>query len=191
MTFYKQLKKIIIYHLIAGIIFSSVLFTAISLEKYEENLLDATSRNLSMKATIIKLDRVSADMESEIKYMESEKEYMEILLLSDFSKSSPEKFIFMAIDDMKIKMPWAEMSIADIKEIDDEIYLSLDIRIPVYNYTTLLNYIGYLASLKFPYYTIENFTIIKLPQPPEDVICNIKGKLRIPIMHKEKETVKQ
>jgi ferredoxin-fold anticodon binding domain-containing protein len=189
MTLYKQLRKIIIYHLIAGIVFSLVLFTAISLKKYEESLLDVTSRNLSMKTKIIELERVRADMESEIKYMESEKEYMEILLLSDFSKSSPEKFILLAIDDMKIKMPWAEMSIADIKEIDDEIYLSLDIRIPVYDYTTLLNYIGYLATLKFPFYTIENFTIIKSQQPPEDVICNIKGMLRIPIMHKE--TVKQ
>lgn len=177
-----KLYKIIIYHLIAGIVLSLVLFTAISLKKYEENLLDATSRNLSIKTKIIK-------MESEIKYMASEKEYMEILLLSDFSKSSPEKFILMAIDDMKIKMPWAEMNIADIKETNDEIYLPLDIRIPVYDYTTLLNYIGYLASLKFPYYTIENFTIIKSQQPPEDVICNIKGMLRIPIMHKE--TVKQ
>ncbi len=182
---YEQLKKIIIYHLIAGIVFSSVLFTAISLKKYEESLLDATSKNLSMKTKIIKLERARADMESEIKYMTSEIKYMESLLLSDFSESSPEKFIFMAIDDMKIKMPWAEVKIADIKETNDEIYLPLDIRIPVYDYTTLLNYIGYLASLKFPYYTIKNFTIIKSQQPPEDVICDIKGMLRMPIMHKE------
>ncbi len=189
MTPYKQLKKYIIYHLIAGIVFSLVLFTTISLKKYGESLLDVASRNLSMKTKIVELERVRTDMESAIKYMASEKKYMDSLLLSDFSKSSPEKFILMAIDDIKTKMPWADVKIADINETNDEISLPLDITIPVYDYPTLLNNIGYLASLKFPYYTIEKFSIIKSLQPPESVTCNIKGILRIPITHKE--TVKQ
>lgn len=175
MMFYKQLKKNIIYYLIAGIVFSLFLFTAIILNKYEKHISDEINKTISVKIKIIEMNHKRADMESEIKYIESS-------LPSDFNKKAPQEFIFMALDDIKMTLPWSEVGTANtIEEKDSELSLSVNIKVPVYNYTTLLNYIGYLESLKFPYYTIENVTITKLQQPPENVTCNIKGILRMPI----------
>ncbi len=182
---YEQLKKIIIYHLIAGIVFSFVLFTAIALNKYEDSVLNGISKNMSIKTKIIKMRQARADMESEIKHMKSEIKYMESVLLSDFTSMAPEEFISMALDDIKANLlPWTQLRVGNIEEEDSEVYVSVEMTIPVYDYTTLLNYIGYLESLKFPYYTIKNVTMTKLQDQPEEVICDIRGILRMPILSK-------
>lgn len=184
---YEQLKKNIIYQLLAGIVFSSLLFTAIVLNKYEDSIPDEISRNRVMKTKIVRIKQARAHMESEIKYMQSQIKYVEGLLLTDFiTDSAPEDFIFMGLDDIKTKLPpWSELKTGDIEEKEREINISVEIVMPVYDYTALLNYIGYLESLKFPYYTIERINIKKLPEEPGDVICNIKGILRMPILPKE------
>lgn len=172
MMIYRELKKIIIYHLITGIIFSIILLSVLMLNKYGNSLADTVSRFELIKTNTLKMKHSTADIESRIKHIES-------LLPADFYTRSPRELIFLTLDDIKTALKRSEVTVTNFDERMDMVSLPVSIKIPTDSYAMLINNIGYLQSLKFPYYTITSIAITKSQDTPE-VVCTIDGFLRMP-----------
>lgn len=174
MMIYRELKKIIIYHLITGIIFSIILLFVLMLNKYGNSLADTVSRFELIKTNTLKMKHSAADIELRIKHIES-------LLPADFYTRSPHELIFLALDGIKTTIKGAEITVTNFDERGGEIIIPVNISIPVDSYLQMVNNIGYVQSLNFPFFAIRNIVIEKATGKPSDVIiCNIEGSLRMP-----------
>ncbi len=141
---YRELKKIIIYHLVTGIIFSIILLSVLMLNKYGNSMVDAVSRLELIKTNTLKMKHSAVDIESRIKHIES-------LLPDDFYTRSLHELIFLALDDIKTALKRSEVTVTNFDEKMGTVSLPVSIKIPTDSYAMLINNIGYLQSLKFPY----------------------------------------
>jgi len=74
----------------------------------------------------------------------------------------------------------ADITVTNFADKAGEITLPVNIRIPVDDYAVLVNNIGYLQSLNFPYLAVNNIVIVKVGGPSGAIICKIDGSLRMP-----------
>lgn len=171
---YRELKKIIIYHLVTGIIFSIILLSVLMLNKYENSMVDTVSRFELIKTNTLKMKHSAEDIESGIRHIES-------LLPDDLYTRSLQELIFLALDDIKTAFKRSEVTVTNFDEKMGTVSLPISIKIPTDSYAMLINNIGYLQSLKFPYYTIRSIVITKSQVMPE-FICTIDGFLKMPVI---------
>jgi len=171
---YRELKKIIIYHLVTGIIFSIILLSVLMLNKYGNSMVDTISRLELIKTNTLKMKHSAADIESGIRHIES-------LLPDDLYTRSPQELIFLALDDIKTALKRSEVTVTNFDEKMGTVSLPVSIKIPTDSYAMLINNIGYLQSLKFPYYTITSIAITK-SQGMSGFICAIDGFLKMPVI---------
>ncbi|HCC68604.1 MAG TPA: hypothetical protein DEP99_01820 [Nitrospiraceae bacterium] len=171
---YSALKKTIIFYLIAGIILSITIVSAVVLTKYENSLLDAIRKFEHVRINALKMKQASMDIDSVIKEINN-------LLPPHYYSKSPKESILSALDAIKMTIKGVNITITSFAEKEGEITLPVNINfsIPLDDYEVLVNNIGYLQSLNFPHFTINNIVIARAGQPPGAIICKIDGLLRM------------
>lgn len=173
--FYEGLKKDLIYHIIAGIIFSIILFIIIFLSKYERSLNETINKLELMRGNVLKMESTVKDM---VKVMRQ----IDAGLPSDYYSKSHREIILSAIGDIKAAIRRAEVTLIDFEKKEGEVLLPVIIKFPVKNYTTMTKNIGYLQSLRFPHFQI-NYITVTVPEGEGELrtVCEIKGSLKMPV----------
>jgi hypothetical protein len=97
------------------------------------------------------------------------------------SSQSGEEHMLVALDDLKLKAGSAEIVVTNIEDKGAELQLSVVIRGPLKDFTSMVNFIGYLQSLKFPFYAISGAKIQRSEEPTSSsLLFEIKGMLKYP-----------
>lgn len=171
---YRELKKPFILYLIAGIVLSAIIVSVIVFAKYEKSLLDTKNKLEFIRINASKAEQASIAIDSAIKRINS-------LLPSYYYSKSHKEIILLALDDIKTTIRGADIAITNFDDKAGEMILPVNISISVNNYVQLVNNIGYLQSLSFPYFDIENMVIENAAgKPLGGTICKIEGSLRMP-----------
>lgn len=168
-----ELKRAAIYHLISGTILSMTILLAIVLNKYEKSLLDTIGRFEHIQMNTIKLHQFSADADLIMRRIND-------MLPADYASRTHREILLLALDDIKMAFSGSSIIVTNFEEKAGELSLPVSIKFPVNDYTLLVNKIGYLQSLKFPYFTVKSLTIEKATDK-EAIISTIEGALKMPV----------
>jgi hypothetical protein len=168
-----KLKRLFLYYLLSGILFIGVLSSGILLDRYLHSLHETSSKLKNLKISLIKMRDATSDLRKCLSTVKT-------IIPYDLSKDSPEKLILFSLDALKMLMKDAEIAISEIEYKETEVNLPVTISGVAGDYSAIVNNVGYLESMKFPFFTITNLSIKKSDEPGKRfVVYEIKGVLRV------------
>lgn len=170
----RELRKTFLHYGLSGILFLFCVSGVIVMKKYTESLAVTLDRLQEFNIQYIKVRNAIDDMTDSVRMI---KEHIP----RDRTDQSTQEYILYALDDLKSKAGAAEIAIANIEDKGNDVQLPLSIKGPLRDYTRLVNYIGYLQSLKFPFFAITNVNIRRDGDDATGgVFFEIKGILKFP-----------
>jgi hypothetical protein len=169
-----RFKKLFFTYGLSGIILLVTLSGAILMKKYTESLYTTFDRLQEFNVQYIKVRAAIDDIEKSLSLLKDR-------LPQDFSGQSIEEHMLLTLDDLKSKAGAAEITITNMEDKGADLQLSVTIRAPLKDYTSLVNFVGYLQSLKFPFFGITGIKIQRSEDPTVSATSfEIKGALKFP-----------
>lgn len=166
-------KRLFVYGL-SGIIMLITLSGAMAMKKYVESLYATLDKLQEFNIQYIKVRASVDDIEKSLTRLKS-------MLPRDFSGQSKQEYMLMALDDLKSKAGSSEITVANIEDKGADLQLSVVIRAPLKDYTSFVNFVGYLQSLKFPFFSITDIKIQRSDdQTASATSFELKGALKFP-----------
>ncbi|MBP1746235.1 MAG: hypothetical protein H6Q54_850 [Deltaproteobacteria bacterium] len=168
------IRKLLFIFGLSGILLLATLSGAIVMKKYVESLYATLDRLQEFNIQYIKVRAAIDDIEKSSIRLES-------MLPGDSSGRSKEEHMLMALDDLKSRAGSSEIVVSNIEDKGIDLQLAVTIRAPMKDYTSLVNFVGYLQSLKFPFFGIAGMKIQRNDDPNARVTSfEIKGALKFP-----------
>lgn len=169
-----RLRKLLFTFGLSGIVLLITLSGAILMKKYVGSLYATLDRLQEFNVQYIKVRAAIDDIEKSLIQLKS-------MLPRDTSGQSKEEHMLVALDDLKSKAGLSEITVANIENKDADLQLPVTIRAPLKDYTSFVNFVGYLQSLKFPFFGITGMKL----QRNEDATASVpsfelKGALKFP-----------
>lgn len=169
-----RLRKTLLIYCLSVIVLLFTLSGAILIKKYNDSLYATLDRlqefniqHIKVKAAIDDIDKSTAIIKA--------------LLPQAGSEQSAEEHMLLALDDIKMKAGSAEVAVSNIDDKGADLQLPVTIRSPLKDYTSLVNFVGYLQSLKFPFFGITGIKIQKSEDPASGITTfEVKGALKYP-----------
>jgi hypothetical protein len=144
------------------------------MKKYTDSLYPTFDRLQEFNVQHIKVRAAIDDIEKTTARLKS-------LLPQTASGQLIEEPMLIALDDLKTKAGTAEITVANIEDKGADIQLPVTIRSPLKDYTSLVHFVGYLQSLKFPFFGITGIKIQKSEDTTSTMTTfEIKGALKYP-----------
>jgi hypothetical protein len=170
-----RLRKLYFIYGLSVIILLVTLSGAILIKKYTDSLYATLDRLQEFNVQYIKVLGANHDIDRSLTSLKA------MMPKGSYSQSG-EEHMFMALDDLKLKAGSAEIVVTNIIEDKGaELQLSVVIRGPLKDYTSMVNFIGYLQSLKFPFYAISGAKIQRSEESTSSsLLYEIKGMLKYP-----------
>jgi len=165
-----RLTRARLYYMMAGLVFVMVAASIILCVKYTDSLAVTVNTLQKVRLNLIHMRDASRTVESALYGIKT-------VLPPRMLSSTPEEMLLEGLDDLKLRLKDAGITLPNMERKSDEISLPVQIKLGTRDYTDLVNTIGYLQSLQFPFFGITN---ISLSQGPDKVLCEIKGSLRMP-----------
>jgi len=166
-------KRLFVYGL-SGIIMLITLSGAMAMKKYVESLYATLDKLQEFNIQYIKVRASVDDIEKSLTRLKS-------MMPRDFSGQSKQEYMLMALDDLKSKAGSSEITVANIEDKGADLQLSVVIRAPLKDYTSFVNFVGYLQSLKFPFFSITDIKIQRGDdQTASATSFELKGALKFP-----------
>jgi len=176
--FFIELKKVVRNHLIAGMIFAVIIFVIRFSFRYGDSLHVTVKQFDSQKNNYQKMSKSVVDIENVMAQIDE-------MLPAGYHSKGHREHILLAISDIKSVLRFAEVKIVDFKDEGSEIVLPVEISFPVEDYTIMTESIAYIQSFKFPYFSFDNINIKRVKDSYE-IICKIKGSMRMPVQRLRK-----
>ena len=151
---FKSLKKPIIIYVVSGVLLACTIFLNITIKNNNDSLQKIPEKLIRVKANLSTMRASTQEIE---KLLVRFKKYIP----SNFQKGSTEGELFSALDKLKSRMKKAEIVTLKISDSPDKISLPVKITGPLKNYATFVNDAGYLRSLKFPFFTVKNISLVR------------------------------
>jgi hypothetical protein len=169
-----RLRKLYFIYGLSVIILLVTLSGAILIKKYTDSLYATLDRLQEFNVQYIKVLGANHDIDRSLTSLKA-------MMPKGPSSQSGEEHMLMALDDLKLKAGSAEIVVTNIEDKGAELQLSVVIRGPLKDYTSMVNFIGYLQSLKFPFYAISGAKIQRSEEPTSiSLLFEIKGMLKYP-----------
>lgn len=151
---------------------SMVLGAALYLNKYSDKLIETRNKLETIEVNIPKLQDTGKNLDMLIN------EYKE-LVPQDFSARMPQEFIFWGLQYLKERFKDAEITAAEVEIKGKEILLPLTIKAPLKDYAELVNQVGHIQLMSFPFFRISGSSLL-LDKVKGTASYEIKGALTIP-----------
>ncbi|MBF0558694.1 MAG: hypothetical protein HQL08_07940 [Nitrospirae bacterium] len=165
-----RIKIAAFYCLAAGLVFTIILSAVILSGKYRDSLAIAVDTLQKARLNLMQVRDANRLVDSSLSGIKA------IVPPGVFS-IQPEVALLERIDDMKERAKDAEITVSNIDRKGDEVSLPVTMRSGVRDYTDLVNTVGYLESMRFPFFSITNVSIT----PSQDKLqYDIRGALRMP-----------
>jgi hypothetical protein len=169
-----RIRKSLFIFGLSGILLLATLSGAIVMKKYVESLYATLDRLQEFNIQYIKVRAAIDDIEKSSIRLKS-------MLPEDSSGQSKEEHMLIALDDLKSKAGPSEIVVTNIEDKGADLQLAVTIRALMKDYTSFVNFVGYLQSLKFPFFGIMGIKIQRSDDPNVRVTSfEIKGALKFP-----------
>lgn len=170
----KQLKTPLLCYLISGLLLAFVIIFSITIKKHNSSLQETLGKFSRIKINLIRMEAATTDMDLLLSRI---KNYIPL----DFKERSSQEKIFIALDSLKSRMQKAKIAILNIEDGGDVISLPVNITGKSNSYSDFVNTIGYMMSLKFPFYEINNIILSENKEKESAGFSyEISGKLHSP-----------
>jgi hypothetical protein len=169
-----RLRKLYFIYGLSVIILLVTLSGAILIKKYTDSLYATLDRLQEFNVQYIKVLGANHDIDRSVTSLKA-------MMPQGPSSRSGEEHMLMALDDLKLRAGSAEIVVTNIEDKGAELQLPVVIRGPLKDYTSMVNFIGYLQSLKFPFYAISGAKIQRSEEPTSSsLLFEIRGMLKYP-----------
>jgi len=170
----RSLKKAMKQYVVAGVIFLFFIITGSILNKYTRSLYETSDKFQEFNVKYFNILAAITDIERTSMAIKG-------LIPGEFEKRSPEEFLLTGLDEVKSIFGNAEVMITNIETKPNEAQLPVTIKSVLKDYTLFTNQVGYLQSMKFPFFTINSIKIARpLEKGPSLTTFEISGFLKCP-----------
>lgn len=169
-----RFRRLLFIFGLSGIVLVVTLSGAIVMKKYVDSLYATLDKLQEFNIKYIKVRSATDDIEKSLIRLRS-------LLSVDSAEQSKEEHMLVALDDLKTKAGSSEITVANIEDKGTDLQLPVSVRSPLKDYTSFVNFVGYLQSLKFPFFGITGIKIQRSDDPTASITSfEIKGALKFP-----------
>lgn len=165
-----RLKAAAVYCMAAGLVFVIICSADILCAKYRDSLAVAVNTLQKARLNLIQVRDANRLVDSSLSGIKA------VVPPGVFS-NPPEIALLERVDDMKGRIKGAEILVQNMEQKGAEISLPVQIKSDLRDYTDFVNTVGYLESLRFPFFSI---TGVSLTESQDKVLYEIKGSLRMP-----------
>ncbi len=163
-----------IRYLAAGLAFTIILLSVLLCNKYGDSIAATVDVLQKARLNLMNVRDVGRAVDSALSGIKA-------ALPSNMPSGTPEELLFAGLDDLKSRMRDAEITVENAEQRGDEISLPVQIKSGIRNYTDFVNTVGYLQSLRFPFFSITNISVAQVQEKEwTSVHYEIKGALRMP-----------
>jgi hypothetical protein len=171
MNDFRYLKNSFLVYIVSGILLGLAVFSLVALHRYNNFLKDSfdTVKDINLKEEDVRkeIDRIDA-------------------LASDFRNSfgiqeegiNPEKLILHSLDEMKMHLNYALVTVSRFESTAGERRLPVEMRIPVSNYRSVIDSVGYIESFRLPDFRIKTLSLSR--EQVGGVVLSIQGSFVVP-----------
>jgi hypothetical protein len=171
MNYFRYLKNSFLVYIISGVLLGLAVFSLVTIHRYNNFLKDSFD-------TVNHINLKEEGVRREINQIDS--------LISDFRSSfgiqaegiNPEKLILRALDEIKMHLNYALITVSRFESVPGEKRLPVEIRIPVNSYRSVIDSVGYIESFRLPDFKIKTLSLNREPEGGE--VLSIQGSLVIP-----------
>jgi hypothetical protein len=150
----RKLKRLFMSYIVVSIIFLAVIILCIVVREYADSLNETLMGLLSFRSNITRIEDAAIDLKHSV-------EAANAIISPDYFSNSSEKQLLMGLDVLKTTMKNDTVTVTEILYTDAEISLPVSVRGAMGGYSSFVNDIGKLQSLKFPFLSIKGITIKK------------------------------
>ena len=176
---YERLKKILSYYLLTGIVLGGLVIAIALMGKYEENLAHSVDSFEKIRINSIRMAKATEEKERIIRDING-------LLPARYDSTSNEELLLSAIDSIKANIRGCDITVVNIEKKGGELTLPVSIRISFDSYGMLVDRVGYLQGLTYPYFRVESI-LIERSEEMGGLICKITGAFTMPAEKVESE----
>lgn len=165
-----KLRKYLIIYGVVGVLLAGSLSANIVTYNYNFNLADTYRKLQTVKYNMAKMKDLPGTID---------KALSDIKLVFPPGQNilTPETQIFTAIDALKLKFAGNEVSFTAMESKDNNISMPVLIKGEFDDYSAFVDSVGYLQSLKFPFFSVEGISLSQA-QAFGPVRFEVKGKLK-------------
>jgi len=171
MNYFKYLKKSFFVYIISGVLLGLAVMALVTVHRYNGSLNNSLE---SLKTMNLKEEEILR----EIDQIDAVTNYFHSAFGVTDEGVNPEKLIMHALDDLKTHIAGSFITTSKFEEADGEKRLPVEIKLPVNNYRTIIEYVGYVEAFRLPDLRIKTLTVIK--EETGGVILNIQGNFVVP-----------
>jgi len=154
---------------------SLVVFSALALDKYINSLDDTANKLETVKINLSRMAAESQKIDILLSRVKTS------LMPTDFYTKPAEYQIFKAVDDLKSRFTGADVVVTNIEDKGNVFALPVNITGNLKNYADFANNVGYLAGLKFPFFSINSISLSKKQEKDGTAVSYIiSGMIRMP-----------
>jgi hypothetical protein len=169
-----KLHRLLVYYVLAGLFFLVSLASAVMVHKYSDSLADTVDKLLSLKVSLIKIKAAAGDVKRSTAFLKA-------AVPARFFDDPPERSILVGLDAVRIRMKGDEVTTSELLYKENEVNLPVMIRGNLRDYSNLVNNVGYLQAMRFPFFSIMSLSIKKTGElEGQEVSYEIKGELKVP-----------
>jgi hypothetical protein len=188
----RKLKRLFISYIVVSVIFLAVIVLCIVVREYVDSLNETLKGLQNFRTNIARIKDTTIDMQHSV-------ETINTTISPDYFSNSSEKQLLMGLDTLKTTMKNDAVMVTEFLYTDAEISLPVTVRGVMSSYSSLVNDIGKLQFLKFPFFSIKGITMkkgetIQVVKETNEIgerkatVYEINGELKLP---KSNETAKE
>jgi len=170
----RRFRRLLFTFGLSGIVLMATLSGALVMKRYIDSLYATFDKLQEFNIQYIKVRAAVDHIDKSLTRLKS-------MLPVDSPGQVKEEHMLIALDDLKTKAGSSEITVANIEDKGTDLQLPVIIRSPLKDYTSFANFVGYLQSLKFPFFGITGITIHRSDDQVSSVpFLEIKGVLKFP-----------
>jgi len=172
MEYFKYLKNSFPLYIVSGLALGLAVLSLVAIHRYNNRLQDTLN-------TVESINLKEDNIKKEINRIDTLIKYFQDNFGIGEKRINSERLILQALDDMKTHLNNASINVSRFEEAPGERRLYVEIKIPVNNYRTVIDYVDYIESFSLPKFKIKNLMIIN--EETGGVVLNIQGGFVIPL----------
>ena len=171
---HEKLRRLYRRFVVAALLFFVCLSSAILFDKYHESLQETVDKLYKLKGGFSRVDMAIKEINAWLPDISA-------TIPSDIFRESSEKYLYIGLDEVQMRVGNADISLAVLENKDDELRLPVVITGPLADYQRFVSNVGYLESMRFPFFAFTNLSVSRQEKEGANVVLyEIQGVLTVP-----------
>ncbi|MFO0752387.1 MAG: hypothetical protein U0411_03560 [Thermodesulfovibrionales bacterium] len=171
---HNRLKGVFLLYCASAAVFGAVLAGGIAAKKHADSLSATLAALRQAQANLVRTKQAVEGMRGAIAEIKS-------AVPPGFDAATAETLLLTGLDALKSRMRDAEIAIGSFDSSGEELFVPVTLRATMKDYAALVNTVGYLQSLRFPFVTITALSLSPANEKEKSVVVyEMKGFMKTP-----------